>query len=204
MTREHDDASRATAMLRLSALPRAAARPVDWRPEGAALEALAAAAGVRALRKVRLIGELIPEGRADWRLEAELGATAVQACVLTLADVTTRIDAPLLRLYRAEAGEPGEAQSGAETEMSPDADTVEPLPATLDLAALVAEALAIELPDYPRASGAELGAVLAGPLGAPPLTDEAARPFAGLADLRARLGNEGSDGAGGEGDDGDA
>ena len=180
----------AGAAIRLAALPRGAPRPFDWRPEGAALGALAEAAGARAVRKVRLIGSLVPEGRADWRLEGRLGATAVQACVATLEDVVTRIDAPVLRLYRAEAGA---RTAGGEVEMPDGAEAVEPLPDTLDLAALAAEALAIELPDYPRAPGAQTGPLLVGPPGAEPMTDEAARPFAGLAALRGRM-EEGGDG----------
>ena len=186
MAERHDG----TARLRLSSLPRTGPRAVDWRPEGAALEALAEAVGARALRKVRLTGALVPEGRADWRFEGRLGATAVQACVLTLEDVTTRIDAPLLRLYREAARE----ATGGEVEMPDGAEAVEPLPDALDLLALAAEALAIELPDYPRAEGAALGPALAGPPGAEPLTDEAARPFAGLSALRDRMGgDEGAD-----------
>lgn len=174
-------------LVRLTALRRDRPHAVDWRPEGEALVALASEAGARALRKVRLDGELVPEGRADWRLEARLGATAVQACVVTLQDVVTRIDAPLVRLYSANIDEDVPAAPGAEVEMSDGAEMVEPLPDSLDLAAVVAEALAIELPDFPRAEGAEVGAVLAGPPGAAPLTDEAARPFAGLAALRRKL-----------------
>lgn len=173
--------------IRLTALRRDRPHAIDWRPEGEALASLASASGARALRKVRLDGTLVPEGRADWRLEARLGATAVQACVATLQDVVTRIDAPVLRLYGADVDRDLPAAPGAEVEMPDGAEAIEPLPDSLDLAALVAEALAIELPDFPRAEGAEVGAVLAGPPGAEPLTDEAARPFAGLAALRRKL-----------------
>lgn len=180
------DAGEVGRTVRLSGLRRSAPSPVDWRPGGDALRAIAMAAGARTLRKVRLAGALVPEGRADWRFEGRIGATAVQACAVTLEDVTTRIDAPVLRLYRADGD--GEAGApGAEVEMTDGAEAVEPLPDTLDLAALAVEALALELPDYPRADGAEGGPLIAGPPGAEPLTDEAARPFAGLAALRARM-----------------
>ncbi len=190
------DEDHGSSVLRLASLPRAAPHPVDWRPEASALPALAGAAGARALRKVRLHGALIPEGRADWRLEARLGATAVQACVATTEDVTTRIEADLVRLYREEVGAAFEAP---EAEMAQDADRIEPLPRAVDLAALVAEALAIEMPDYPRAAGAEPVTARAAPPGAQPLTDEAARPFAGLAGLREAMRGGDPD----EGPDGD-
>ena len=107
----------------------------------------------------------------------------VQPCVITTEPVTTRIDEPVLRRYLAEAPAP---TGGEEVEM-PEDDTVEPLPAEIDLGAVMAEALALALPAFPRATGAELGAVVAGPPGVAPLTDEAARPLAGLAGLRDRL-----------------
>ena len=119
----------------------------------------------------------------------------MQPCIATLEDVTSRVDAPVLRLYRAAAtaAAAGDERTGGEVEMPDGAEVVEPLPAVLDLAALAAEALVIELPDYPRAPGAGPGDALAGPPGAEPLTDEAAKPFAGLAALKGKLG--GGDGA---------
>jgi uncharacterized metal-binding protein YceD (DUF177 family) len=86
------------------------------------------------------------------------------------------------RRYLAEMPEP----EGDEVEM-PEDDTAEPLPATLDLFAVLSEALALALPQYPRAEDAELGeAVFAAP-GVAPMTDEEAKPLAGLAALRDRL-----------------
>ena len=121
-------------------------------------------------------GRLWPEGD-DWRLEAELGATVVQPCVVTLAPVTTRIDRPVTRRYLAHMPAPGPG----ETEM-PEDETAEPLPGAVDLDAVMIEALALALPDYPRAAGAELGEAVYTEPGKTPLTDEAARPFAGLRD----------------------
>ena len=75
------------------------------------------------------------------------------------------------------------APEGAEIEM-PEDDTQEPLPEVIDLGAVMAEALALALPDYPRAPGAELGeAVFAAP-GVAALRDADLRPFAALAKLR--------------------
>lgn len=175
-----------TPRLRLSALPRSAPLPIRWEPDAAGRESLAAAAGARTIRKLRLAGELRPEGRSDWRLVAELGATAVQDCAVTLEPVTTRIDAPLERLYAADLPDdpPGE------TEMAEDGDLVEPLPDWLDLSAVVAEVLALELPEFPRAEGVAAGPIRAVPPGAAPLDDEREKPFAGLASLRDRMRGE--------------
>ena len=45
---------------------------------------------------------------------------------------------------------------GDEVEM-PEDDTVEPMPEVIDLAEVAAEALALALPLYPRAPGADFG-----------------------------------------------
>lgn len=176
-----------TPRLRLSALPRSAPHPVSWEPDAPAREQVALAAGARSLRKLRLVGELRPEGRADWRLVAELGATAVQDCAITLEPVVTRLDVPLERLY---ASDMGPAPAG-EVEMPEDGDLVEPLPDMLDLAAVATEALALELPEFPRADGAAPERMTALPPGAAPLEDEREKPFAGLASLRDRMRDDG-------------
>ncbi|MCT4682920.1 MAG: DUF177 domain-containing protein [Roseicyclus sp.] len=181
------------APLALARLSRAADRPISVTPDAQTRARLADELGLDALRKLRLEGRLIPTGKRDWRLEAVLGATVVQPCVVTAAPVTTRIDEPLTRRYLADMPEP----EGDEVEM-PEDDSAEPLPDTLDLLAVMTEALALALPPYPRAEGAELGAAVFAPPGVAPMTDEDAKPLAGLAALRDRLG-----GAGQTDDDGD-
>ena len=136
------------------------------------------------MKKRRFSGRLVPDGKRDWRLEGTLGATVVQPCVVTLAPVSTRIDEEITRHYMADMPELPE---GAEIEM-PEDDTVEPLPETLDLGVVIAEALALALPPFPRAEGATLGEAVFTEPGATPMTDEAARPFASLAGLRDKLG----------------
>lgn len=173
------EAEESPRIVRLSALSGRSPAPVRLAPDAAACEAIAERLGLLGLRKLRLEGELAPEGRADWRLEARLGATVVQPCVVTLAPVTTRIDVALTRRYVAEMAAP----AGDEIEM-PEDDTEEPLPEMLDLAQVMEEALALALPLYPRAEGAELSRAVFGPPGTDPLTDEAAKPFAALGRLK--------------------
>lgn len=155
------------------------------RPGPEALAALAGRLGASALRKVAFEGRVLPEGGGDWRLEAHLGATAVQPCVVTLAPVTTRIETDVRRRYLADYTPP---EGAGETEM-PEDDTLEPLPAALDLGELLAEALSLALPDFPKAEGAELGEAVYTEPGTAPMTDEDARPFAGLKGLRDKLEN---------------
>ena len=156
-------------------------RAVAFEADGAARARIAAALGLEALPLLRLTGRLEPEGRRDWRLSARLEAVAVQPCVVTLEPVETAVDEAVERLYVAGLVEPEEA----EVEM-PD-ETREPLPAALDLSDVAREALALALPPFPRAPDADLGAAVFAEPGVEPMTDEAARPFAGLASLKDRL-----------------
>lgn len=168
------------AVLRVADLPAARPTPFRLEPDAEARAVIARDLGLVSLRKMRLEGEMRPTGAGDWTLDAHLGASAVQSCVVTLEPVTTRVEEPVRRVYAAHHAEP----EAAEVEM-PD-DEREPLPAAVDLLALASEALALALPEFPRAADAELGeAVFADP-GVEPLTDEAARPFAGLRDKLAR------------------
>lgn len=138
-----------------------------------------------ALRKLRFEGSITAQGKADWKLEARLGATLVQPCVATLDPVTTRIDEPVTRLFLANYEEP----DGTEVEM-PEDDTVEPVPSTVDLWTIMREALALNVPPYPRSSASDpITATVTEP-GKTPLTDQDLRPFAGLADLRDALGKD--------------
>lgn len=157
-------------------------------PDADTLAQIAQELGLETLRKARLAGTLAPRGKQDWLLEAQLGATAVQACVVTLAPVTTRVDAPLRRLFSAQ----WQAPEDAEAEMPDDTD-VEPLPAEVDLHAILTEALGLALPDFPRAEGAELGESVYSAPGVAPMRDEDTKPFAGLAALRDQLGTDAKD-----------
>lgn len=165
---------------RAADLARRAELAFDLAPEPEALAALARRLGILGLRKLRFAGRLRPEGRRDWRLEATLGATVVQPCVLTLAPVTTRIDETVVRRYLADWDEP---EPGSEIEMPQD-DTTEPLGGSIDPTLVMEEALALALPLYPRAEGAEFGEAVFGAPGVAPLTDDAVRPFAALARLK--------------------
>lgn len=164
----------------IARLPAGSVVPFAYVPDAAARARLAARLGLLGLKKARLEGQLRPAGGQDWQLDAALGATAVQACVVTLAPVTTRVDVPVERRYTAQLPEdlPGEMEM-------PEDDSLEPLPDMIDLEAVLTEALALALPDYPRAEGAELGSEVFAPPGQAPLTDAEARPFAVLKALRA-------------------
>jgi uncharacterized metal-binding protein YceD (DUF177 family) len=183
------DATNSVPILTLGRDSRAA-HTFEIAPDADARAALAARLGIDAVRKLRFAGTLTPEGKRDWRLSARLGATVVQPCVATLAPVTTRIDTDITRRYLADWQEP----EGDEAEM-PEDDTTEALPDRLDLSAVMFEALALALPDYPRADNADPGDRQFAAPGVAPMTDDDAKPLAGLAALRDRMrdDDEGSD-----------
>lgn len=170
-------------VLRVADLPQKKPTYFDIQPESEWLDQVSRDLGLIALRKVRFKGEVAPKGKRDWELTGHMGATVVQACVVTLAPVTTRIEDEVSRLYLQEMPELPDVD---EVEMHAD-DRVETLPATLDLDAILAEALALALPLYPKAENAELEQTAFTAPGHTPMTDEEARPFAGLASLRDKL-----------------
>lgn len=172
--------------LRVADLPQNADTPVSLRPDADDLRKIAEELGLSALRKLSFQGKIFALGRTDWQLDARLGATVVQPCVVTLEPVTTRIDTDITRLFVKDYVEPEEP----EAEM-PEDDRTEPLGSWIDPVAVMIEALALEVPEYPRADGAELGQLVHTKPGDVPMTDEDARPFAGLADFKQKL--EGGD-----------
>jgi len=170
------------AALRVSDLAQNAATAFEIVPEPTQLTAMAQVLDLSGLRKVRFVGDIVAEGKADWRLSATLGATVIQPCGVTLAPVTTRIDVPVTRVFLRT----WEDIDAEEAEM-PEDDSVEALGMWIDPEAVMIEALSLEIPPYPRAADAELGQTVLAEPGVAPLTDEAMRPFAGLADLKAKL-----------------
>ncbi|MEP5758108.1 MAG: DUF177 domain-containing protein [Litoreibacter sp.] len=154
----------------------------DIRPTPAQLEQMRETLDLSALRKVRLEGRLQARGKHDWELTAHIGGTTVQPCGVTLEPVTTRIEEDISRIYLAEWEDPEDS----EVEMPGD-DRSEPLPATLDLIEVTIEALSLALPLFPRAPDAELGEMIVTEPGTTPLTQDALKPFAGLAALKKKM-----------------
>jgi uncharacterized metal-binding protein YceD (DUF177 family) len=141
--------------------------------------------GLSGLRKLSFEGRLEPLGDNDWQLKARLGATVVQPCVVTLEPVTTRIDTDVARMFIH-----GFVDVDAPEAEMPEDDTVEPLGVWIDPAVVMAEALTLVLPEYPRAAdaqGSSATTVRITEPGKTPMSDAEARPFAGLAALKQQL-----------------
>jgi len=177
-------------VLRVAELSPGQSRDILIEPEAQVCAELAAALDLIALRKLRLSGVLAPLDRRDWRFTGHLGATVVQPCVVTFAPVTTRIEEDVSRTWRAEFTQPEDDDAEI-----PQAVDEEPLGSGIDLGAVILEALALALPDYPRAEGVDLVEAVFTVPGKAPMTEDDAKPFAGLAALRDKL--KGDDGTGG-------
>lgn len=179
---DNDRSAKPARRLKVSELDNSRPHDVDLSLTREEADALARDLGIDGARKLRLSGRLSPVGKADWRFTGEIGATVTQPCVVTLEPVTTRIDAPVERLWLRDMPEITAEESEAPEDVSTD-----PLGSHIDLAALLGEALALNLPDYPRADGAHLEETNFTAPGETAMTDDDARPFAGLAGLRDKL-----------------
>ncbi len=159
-----------------------AAFKFDIAPNEREAEAIRASLGLRGLRKMRFLGQIMPLGKRGWLVEGGLGASVTQACVLSLEPVKTRIDAPVNLRFLPE--------TMIEQDTSEDVleDDVEPLGPVIDLGHVAVEALILAMPDYPRSDAAALAQVSAAPPGVAPIKEEETKPFAGLSDLREKLG----------------
>ncbi|SFR40999.1 Uncharacterized metal-binding protein YceD, DUF177 family [Yoonia tamlensis] len=171
-----------SSLLRFADLPTRKATGFELIPTAEQRKAIAQLLNIVAVKKLRFTGDLAPQGRKDWTLNASLGATVVQSCVVSLDPVTTRIDENVSRRYMSDIAE----IEAAEIEM-PEDDTIDPLPDSLDVAQVMIEALSLALPAYPRVPGADITQVNFSAPGAAPMTDEQAKPFAGLSSLKEAL-----------------
>ncbi|MDC0737334.1 DUF177 domain-containing protein [Cognatishimia sp. SS12] len=151
-------------------------------PDAAALEALTRDLDIVNLRKLRFEGAIMASGKRDWKVQGALGATVVQACVVTLAPVTTRIDAEIEWIFKADYQSP----EVEEYELT-DEENVEQLGTEIDVFSVMRESLALNLPLYPRAPDATFEKMAYTEPGKKAMTDEDARPFAGLAGLKDKL-----------------
>ena len=174
--------------LRLSDLANRKPTTFEITPDTGARDQIAADLGIVGIKKLRFAGQITPAGKRDWDLTADLGATVVQDCVVTLDPVTTRLDEQVHRIYAADF----EISDASEVEM-PEDDRVEPLPDAIDLLAIMQEALSLALPPFPRKDGAALDPVIHTEPGKEAMTDDDAKPFAGLASLRAKLEDQNDD-----------
>ncbi len=172
---------------RVADLPQNRPTHFELSPAPAIITALVDHLDLLELRKLSFSGELRASGHSDWTLEARLGATVVQPCIVTLDPVTTRIETNVVRRFLLVMPEVGEALE--EIEM-PEDDNADLLGSHIDIGLVLHETLALNLPIYPRVNNAKLAESVFSEPGKQAMTDEDTRPFARLATLRDKLEQE--------------
>lgn len=177
--------SRRVTVARLS---RRQPAPFGIEADAAELAALARFLDVPRVDRLSFEGEIAPVGDEGWEVRGRLIAELEQTCVVSLEPVPVRHDAAVQRLYLPEDRLP----PVREVTLDPDEpDEPDAYATTIDPGQLAVESLALMLDPYPRAAGAEPERTTAEPPGAAPIEDEELNPFAGLADLKRRLGRGG-------------
>lgn len=166
--------------LRNNRMNRAINHDFDEKPNADELKALSGLLDTLNLAKMRFSGILRPIGKKGWDLTGKLGVTVTQACVVTLEPVKTRIDINIRRQFLPEPEILPETE-----EIDPDeSDQVEVLGDVIDLGLIATEALAMALPDYPRAPDANLPSEASDGLLEKDLRKN---PFSALENLRDKL-----------------
>ena len=156
----------------------------DLQPTSDEMEKVKTLLGLTGLKKMRFQGEIAPLGARSWQLDADLGATVSQECVISADPVRTRIDTSIRMKFLPASKMPDESD---ENDLD---DELEELGKTIDIGVIAVEALSLEIPLYPRKEGVELQNTTAAPVGEAPLTEAEIKPFAGLAALKEKLENK--------------
>ncbi|MEM9010829.1 MAG: DUF177 domain-containing protein [Pseudomonadota bacterium] len=161
--------------LRVDGLPKDAPHRFSETATAEERAAVARLFDVLEVAKLTIDGSLAPEADGAWLLTATIRATVTQRCVVSLAPVTSRLSETVRRLYVPDFAAEAEDTLFADEES-------EPLERQIDIGAVAVEGAALALPSYPRAPGAALDPQYGGAGG-----DEREKPFAALADLKAKL-----------------
>ncbi len=167
----------------VSDLPKNRTRRFALNLDETELAALADDLRILGVKKLKFEGEIAYNDQGEVVVRADLGATATQACVVTLEPVRTRIDEEIVRRFSPDL----EALSEVGQMLPEEDENVDPLGDVIDLGLVLVESIALNLPDFPRVDGAELKQRVFAEPGVAPLTDEDAKPFAGLAALKDKL-----------------
>ena len=129
-------------------------------------------------------GKISAQGKNKWLLTGDLGATAIQECVVTLKAIKCRVDEKIKRIYVPMEEIPSvEKDDGRDIELELD-ENLEPLTKSLDLSLIAQEMLALLLPDYPRSNNSDYVSISLGDDGKITERDNQQNPFAILSTLK--------------------
>lgn len=153
---------------------------IEITAEAAEREALAQRFELQALDSLVATVRLEPESGGAVLFSADLAADVVQACVVTLAPVPSRIEASFTRLYAPWADE----NLPLEEELSED-EPPDPIKnGVIDIGEALADQLGLELDPFPRAPGAAFEGFSTEPEDEREASEKAANPFMALAGLK--------------------
>jgi uncharacterized metal-binding protein YceD (DUF177 family) len=148
--------------------------------DAAARAAITTVADLRDLERFDAVFDVVRQGAAV-QVTGTISAKVTQACVVSLEPIENEVSENVDLLF-APAGEIAEKSVGPRRSKKGD-DPPEPLVnGVIDLAAVATEFLILGLDPYPRKPGAQFAA--------PAIEDGADNPFAALADLKKRSGND--------------
>jgi uncharacterized metal-binding protein YceD (DUF177 family) len=153
-----------------------AGRHVDLVADAQARAAVAALAGLAALPRLEASFDVTRHGRGGLHVIGRVSATVGQTCVVTLEPIENEVDEEIDVAFVPAAASPVDECESAEIEVLLE-DAPEPLVGgTVDLGAIATEFLILGLDPYPRKPDAVFDTPSAG--------DDAAHPFAALAELK--------------------
>lgn len=155
--------------------------------------ALAQRFGVSAVSQLKAEVRISGEAKEGLRASGKIKARVVQPCVVTLEPVESALSVPFAVRLVAEGPTDGtstlfEGEVELTEEEAEGEDTETYFGETVDLGEIVAQTLALHIPQYPRAAGAddEVRALMGQGDGAA-MTPAGENPFAALASLKARM-----------------
>jgi Large ribosomal RNA subunit accumulation protein YceD len=138
--------------------------------------AVAESIGLRTLPRLEASFDVSRHGRAGLRVVGRVSATVGQTCVVTLEPIDNEIEEPVDLVFVPAIAADVSPEGGGGGEVTA-ADEIEPLVGGIaDLGVVATEFLTLGIDPYPRKSGAEFTAPVAG--------DDSSHPFAALAALK--------------------
>lgn len=165
------------------ALVNLAEHKFEFLPTGEELETIRGFLDLIALDKMRFVGKISRVGKSDLHLTGKLGVSVTQPCSVTLEPVKTRIETEVSRQFLTKMPEP-DGETVVEMELD---ESIDHMPETIDLLEIAQETVSLNLPLFPRSPSAEPENMVFGPPGTAPMTDDDAKPFAGLASLKDKM-----------------
>ena len=154
-----------------------------WQGDAISNSKIAEQLSLISVEKIDFRGKISAQGKNKWLLTGNLGATAIQKCVVTLKAIKCRVDEKIKRIYVPMEEIPSvEKDNGRDVELELD-ENLEPLTSSLDLSLIAQEMLALLLPDYPRSNNSDYVSISLGDDGKITAPDTEQHPFAILSTL---------------------